>query len=79
MTWKAPLLVLQDGAMWAHSGVQADRMPCDQPFNQTEPVIVIPYHGKNLLLEGYLRSVLFIRNANPDLKILVWYPVPKGD
>ena len=55
--------------------VQADRIPFDTPFVQTEPVIVRPYGHIPILIEGYLRSVLFMRSCNPDATILVWYPV----
>ena len=55
--------------------VLADRIPSETPFAQTEPVIVLPYGTINILLEGYLRGVLFMRSPNPDAKILVWFPV----
>jgi hypothetical protein len=59
--------------------VQADQIPFDhRPYYQSEPVIVLPYGANGgeprLLIEGYLRSVLFMRNPNPDAKILVWFP-----
>jgi hypothetical protein len=45
------------------------------PFVQTEPVIVLPYCSINILIDGYLRGVLFTRGPDPDAKILVWFPV----
>ena len=55
--------------------VQADRIPLETPFVQTEPVIVLPYGSINILIDGYLRGVLFMRCPDPDAKILVWFPV----
>jgi hypothetical protein len=59
--------------------VQADQVSFDTPFHQSEPVIVLPYGAgggaPHLLIEGYLRSVLFMRSPNPDAKILVWFPL----
>jgi hypothetical protein len=55
--------------------VQADAIPLETEFVQSEPVIVLPYGEFNLLIDGYLRSVLFMRSPNPDARILVWYPV----
>ena len=42
--------------------VQADRIPFETPFVQTEPVIVLPYDTINILIDGSLRSVLFMRS-----------------
>ena len=55
--------------------VQADRIPLETPFVQTEPVIVLPYGSINILIDGYLRGVLFMRSPDPDATILVWFPV----
>jgi len=55
--------------------VQADAIPLETEFVQTEPVIVLPYDEMNLLIDGYLRSVLFMRSPNPEARILVWYPI----
>ena len=55
--------------------VQADRIPFETPFVQTEPIIVLPYGAINIVIEGYLRGVLFMRSPNPDAEILVWFPV----
>ena len=60
---------------FADPRVQADRVPFDAPFEQTEPVIVLPYGQMPILIEGYLRAVLFMRFPNPDAKILVWFPI----
>ena len=54
--------------------VQADKIPFDTPFVQTEPVIVLPYGAIQLLIDGYLRSVLFMRSRDPDARIMVWVP-----
>jgi hypothetical protein len=54
---------------------QADRIPFATPFEQKEPVIVLPYDEKCILVEGYLRSVLFMRGDDPDARLAVWFPV----
>lgn len=51
--------------------VQADRIPLETSFVQTEPVIVLPSGTMNILIDGYLRSVLFMRSPDPDAKILL--------
>jgi hypothetical protein len=55
--------------------VQADRIPFQSPFVQSEPVIILPYGDMPLLLDGYLRATLFMRSPNPDARILAWRPV----
>lgn len=56
--------------------VQADAQPFETPFTQTEGIIVLPIAGLGpVLLEGYFRSVMFMRTPNPDARIAVWYPV----
>jgi hypothetical protein len=51
----------------------------DQPFVQEEPICVVPYndgqHCGQLLLEGTLRSILFLRSSDASARILVWVPV----
>jgi hypothetical protein len=54
--------------------VQADKIPFDTPFVQVEPVIVLPQGAVQMLIEGYLRSVLFVRSRDPDARIMVWVP-----
>jgi hypothetical protein len=53
--------------------VQADQIPLETPFVQTEPIIVLPYGTINIL-----RATLFMRSPNPDAEILVWFPLPPG-
>jgi hypothetical protein len=43
-----------------------------QPFEQIEPVIVIRVQDKPLLLDGYLRSVLWFRKSDPAKPLLAW-------
>jgi len=54
---------------------EADKVPFDTPFTQTEPVIVSTKWGVPMLIDGYGRGVLFMRTPNPDALIKVWYPV----
>ena len=40
-----------------------------------EPAIMIGVPGLYMLLEGYLRSVLFMRSSDLSRRLLVWVPV----
>ncbi|MFH0303467.1 hypothetical protein AAFX91_41460 [Bradyrhizobium sp. 31Argb] len=44
------------------------------PFVQREPCIVIRYGGHDVLIEGYLRSLLWLRKNDPATPLLVWLP-----
>jgi hypothetical protein len=48
------------------------------PFRQKEPVIVIPYKGQKMLLEGTLRSLWFARDRSESDTLAVWVPEPAG-
>ena len=54
--------------------VEADQIPFDAPFVQTEPAIVLPHDATQILVEGYLRAALFRRSRGPDARLLVWVP-----
>lgn len=43
-------------------------------FHQVEPVIVVPFQGKKMLLEGTLRSLWFARDRNASSVLEVWVP-----
>jgi len=43
-------------------------------FRQDEPVIVVPFQGKQMLLEGTLRSLLFARDREDSSVLEVWVP-----
>lgn len=45
-----------------------------QEYSQDEPVIVIDDGDHYLLLEGYLRSLLFMRSLDRTAELLVWVP-----
>lgn len=51
----------------------AYNLPFSPHFTQSEPAIVIRPGGANMLLEGYLRSILWLRL--PTTPFLVWLPV----
>ena len=53
---------------------QADQVPFDTPFVQTEPAIVLPNGPMQILVEGYLRAVLLMRSRDPEARLLVWVP-----
>ena len=44
------------------------------PFIQNEAVIVVPWNGRDVLIEGTLRSMLFARDRFHDTMLEVWYP-----
>jgi hypothetical protein len=55
--------------------IAARAIPYGTPFNQNhEPVIVIGEPGRHVLLEGYLRSIIFMRSSDPSHRLLVWVP-----
>ncbi len=55
--------------------VAARAVPYGTPFNQQhEPVIVIGQPGEYVLLEGYLRSIIFMRSSDASHRLLVWVP-----
>jgi len=43
-------------------------------FHQDEPIIVVPFQGQHMLLEGTLRSLWFARDRNSSTKLEVWVP-----
>ena len=54
--------------------IAADKITPPADLSRHEPVIIIGRPGVYILLEGYLRSVLFMRDANPVQRLLVWLP-----
>jgi hypothetical protein len=47
-------------------------MPFDPKFAPSSPLIAIAIDGKPMLIEGYLRSILWLRN--PVTPLPVWVP-----
>ena len=41
---------------------------------QRDPGIAVPYNDSYILFEGYLRSILYMRTLDDQLKFLVWVP-----
>lgn len=54
--------------------VQAFRSP-DTP--QAQPAVAILFNSRYLLVDGYLRSIIFRRQRDPDLRFAVWVPMPQ--
>ncbi len=54
--------------------VQADLVPFEASFVQSEPVIILNYGETPLMLDGYLRATLFMRSPNPEARLLAWRP-----
>jgi hypothetical protein len=59
-----------------HPRVQAtlDSIPLGT-FCQNESIIIVPYNGREMLLEGTLRSLWFARDREPLTKIEAWVPL----
>jgi hypothetical protein len=54
---------------------EAMRIPSGTPFNQFhEPAVVVGSLGDYHLIEGYLRSILFMRAGDLSQRLLVWVP-----
>lgn len=53
---------------------EADKVPTDQGFGQTEPLVVGLLGTVPILIDGYCRAVLFMRSENPAAQLLVWIP-----
>jgi hypothetical protein len=46
-----------------------------QEYRQDEPVIIVMHpNGWPILLEGYLRSLMFMRSPDPAAELLAWVP-----
>ena len=54
--------------------VQADMIPFDNTYRQEEPIIVARQNAREFLIDGYLRGILFLRDPDPDARIMVWVP-----
>jgi hypothetical protein len=46
-----------------------------QPFVQTEPIIVVRIQGQLMIIDGYLRSLLWFRKHDAKQPLLAWLPV----
>jgi hypothetical protein len=57
--------------------VAARTVSPEAQYRQSEPVIVIGGPGDYLLLEGYLRSILFMKSQDTSKRLLAWLPRPK--
>lgn len=55
--------------------VQALRIPAAPDPQDVERLILVRRQGLLVLVEGYLRSVVFMRSPDPNLLIPVWAPV----
>ena len=51
----------------------ARRLP-PPPYVQGEPICVVPYNNRQLLMEGVMRALLFVIGADNKEQILVWAP-----
>ena len=59
---------------WSDPRVSAHDTPLTIPFTQEEPGIAIQINGNRLLIDGYCRSVLFVRDSKDTDQFLVWMP-----
>ena len=70
---RPPSTVAAGGVDDADPRYRAQGIPFDPKFIQSEPAIVIR-PGLEMLLEGYLRSILWLRCNDPNMPFLVWLP-----
>jgi hypothetical protein len=59
---------------WSDPRVSADAWPPDKPYSQSEPGIAVRGRGRTLLVDGYCRSVIFMRRGTDGDRFLVWVP-----
>jgi hypothetical protein len=59
---------------WSDPRVSADSWPQGKPYSQDEPAIAILHSGDKILVDGYGRSVIFVKHGKSDDKFLVWVP-----
>ena len=52
----------------------ANQLDDNNPFVQHEPVIAVLHRGRPLLIDGYLRSILFYRHGRADQRLSAWVP-----
>jgi hypothetical protein len=57
--------------------VAADQVPLTEAFVNSEPVPVGLWQGYRVLIDGYRRSILFLRSENLQGEILAWVPVER--
>lgn len=57
-----------DGADPRH---KAQSIPYDPKYKPSEPLIAIYVSGRHMLIEGYLRSILWLRNPSTPLPVFI--------
>jgi hypothetical protein len=57
--------------------VAVQKLEPQAQYQQTEPVIVVGQPGNYILLDGYLRSLLFMKSPDKTKRLLAWVPVAK--
>jgi hypothetical protein len=58
---------------WDDPRVAADLCPSDRPFDQSEPVVIVLFENRKVLLDGYCRTLIFLKSENTS-ELLVWFP-----
>ena len=71
---KNPPHIVDGKPEWSDPRVTADNWPNDQSFSQTEPAISIRVNGQNMLIDGYGRSVIYMRHGKDADVFMVWTP-----
>jgi len=72
-----PPVGLDGKPAWDDPRVAAGRVPRDRPFVQTEPVPVVQFEGRMVLLDGYCRSIVFLKSESKEL--LVWFSINSAE
>ena len=70
----SPPHVVDGEPEWSDPRVSAQGWPVTIPFSQEEAGIALELNGKRLLVDGYCRSLIFIRDAKETDRFAVWSP-----
>jgi hypothetical protein len=57
--------------------VAADKVPLTTVLRAPDPLVIGLYKGFQVLIDGYFRSLLFLRSASPGERVSVLVPVPR--
>lgn len=61
---------------WLDPRLAAEKLSWTTTFRQHDPLIVGLYRGLQVLIDGYVRGLVFTRTASPGERVAVLAPVP---
>lgn len=71
-----PPIMIDGEPEWSDPRYSADSWQTGKPFSQDEPALAVRFGEKKILLDGYGRSVLFMRHGRDTDRFFVWMPAP---